>query len=59
MTPEREALAEILRQAPGQPVAYGIDAKGPWARIGETTARARRPAAALSAALQMHVEATP
>ena len=57
MTHEREALAEIARQAPGQPVAYGIDHKGPWARIGETTARARPPAAALRAALQKHIGA--
>jgi hypothetical protein len=45
MTPERQGLADIAAAIPGQPVAYGIDAKGPWARIGEITARARKPAA--------------
>lgn len=59
MTPEREALAEIARQAPGQPVAYGIDHKGPWARIGEMSARGKPGAAeALKAALQKHIGAS-
>lgn len=52
MSPERQALSEIDQALPGQPVAYGIDHKGPWARIGETMARARPSAAALRAALQ-------
>lgn len=56
MTPERQALAEIARQAPDAQAAYGIDHKGPWARIGETTARARPPAVALSAVLQKTME---
>lgn len=51
MSPEREALAEVAQRAPDAQVAYGIDRKGPWARIGESSARARTPAEALRAAL--------
>lgn len=47
-----DTLAEIARRFPGQPIAHGIDAKGPWARIGDTTARGRPGVdAALRAAL--------
>lgn len=55
MIPEREALAEVARRAPGAPVAYGVDHKGPWARVGEATARAKPVGAALAAALQKHL----
>jgi hypothetical protein len=51
-----EAVAEILaiiaRELPGRPVSYGIDHKGPWATIGDVTARARpAPVDALRAVL--------
>lgn len=52
MTPERQALLEVIDQAPGAPVAYGIDRRGPWAQVGEASARAKTPAEALRTALQ-------
>lgn len=49
---------EVRLRAPGVFLAYGIDAKGPWATIGESIARAATPAAALDAALAKHQEKT-
>lgn len=49
---EAETLAIIRRDLPGHAVSYGIDHKGPWARIGDVTARARpAPVDALRSAL--------
>lgn len=52
-TAEAVIVAEIRARCPGETVAYGIDHKGPWARIGDTYVR-RRPvcADALQAALE-------
>jgi hypothetical protein len=53
VTPEALLLAEVRAQFAGQPITYGIDAKGPYARIGEVEARGRPDCeAALRAALQ-------
>lgn len=67
------ALRSHIASAPGAPsadglfyaaavgeevvVGYGIDHKGPWARVGDARARARTPEAALAAALAKHREA--
>ena len=55
-----KALAEILalihRDLPGQAVAYGIDHKGPWAKVGDVMARGRP--AAVDALRAAHAKAT-
>lgn len=54
--PTRGALAyaEIRDADPAVVLGYGIDHKGPWARVGDSRARARTPEAALAAALAKH-----
>lgn len=37
----RELEAEIRALRPGEPLAHGVDHKGPWARVGDVGARAR------------------
>lgn len=46
MSPEAIICAEIRARLPGQPITYGIDHKGPYARIGDVSARGRPDCAA-------------
>lgn len=39
-------------------LGYGIDARGPWAKVGDARARARTPEDAIRAALAQHLEET-
>jgi hypothetical protein len=49
-------FAEAQRRFRGQPVSYGVDRLGPFARIGETLARDKTPADALRAAMRKALE---
>lgn len=59
-TGEHPVIAEIRAACPGAAIAYGIDHKGPYARIGDVEARARPDCiASLQAALAKAREAKP
>jgi hypothetical protein len=54
--PIHPLYAEARRVAPAGTFGYGIDHRGPWARVGDATARGKTLEAALEAALAKHKE---